>query len=182
MLKHFAVTFLAVVPAVVAAQTVSSISVAPASIRAGESAKITVQFDVTGSINCGLRLHFGDGQTSDYKINQDKDVPLIVSHTYGKAGNLTVKAEPKRNGMILGCLGKNQETTLTVNASGQPSAKGVEPQCPDAWSLDKKSVNKKSGAFVCKAKAGTEIPASKLACPSGLGYFETQKTGTIGCK
>ena len=39
MMKHFAMTFLAVIPAFVAAQTLSSVSVEPASIRAGESAK-----------------------------------------------------------------------------------------------------------------------------------------------
>ena len=56
------------------------------------------------------------------------------------------------------------------------------PQCPPGWALDAKSMVKKSGAFTCRAKAGTAAPEGKLACPGELGYFENRKKGQLGCR
>lgn len=169
------------------AQTVSGVKVEPAEIKAGETAKITVAFDVEQSINCGLRIHFGDGTTQDFKINQAKDVPLVVTRTYVKAGSYEVKAEPKTVGMRMKCSGKNQTAMLKVTEPPPPPVAKTEaiaagPHCPDGWMLDKKSVNKKTGAFTCKAKSGTKPPESKLACPGDLGYFENAKKGQLGCR
>ena len=185
-----------VLPAAVHAQFLSGIKVEPAEIKAGESAKITVGFDVQTSINCGLRVHFGDGATQDFKINQQKDIPLVTTHAYAKAGKLTVKAEPKTVGTTAKCVGKNQETLLSVvappppaPAPGRPAASmgkagapAEGPQCPDGWSIAKKSISKKSGAYTCTAKPGTKVPEPKLACPGDLTYFENAKKGRLGCQ
>jgi hypothetical protein len=166
------------------AQTLTGVKVEPAQIKAGESATITADFEVTGGVNCGLRLHFGDGSTMDYKINQTKDVPLVVTHAYAKPGSYEIKAEPKRNEWTLGCLGKNQTTRLDVAAIRSASAASTAsvPQCPEGWKLDAKSVNKKTGAYACRAKAGTPAPAGKLECQGNLGYFENSKKGVLGCQ
>jgi hypothetical protein len=166
------------------AQTLTGVKVEPAQIKAGESATITAEFEVAAGINCGLRLHFGDGSTMDYKINQTKDVPLVVTHAYAKPGSYEVKAEPKRNEWTMGCGGKNQTTRLDVAAiSSAPAAsKASVAHCPDGWKLDAKSVNKKTGAYTCRAKAGTPAPAGKLECPGNLGYFENSKKGMLGCQ
>ena len=177
----------ALLPVAAQGQTLTGVKVEPAQITAGESVKVTVNFEVEGGINCGLRIHFGDGNTVDYKINQKKDVPLVVPRTYAKTGDYRIMAEPKTVMPILKCMGSNQTTTLKVSAAAAPAQKGgkpakaakASPQCPDGWTLDKKSV-KKSGAFNCKAPAGT--PAVKLACPGDLGYFENVKKGLIGCR
>ena len=172
-------------PFAASAQILSGVKVEPAEIRAGETVKITVGFDVTGGINCGLRIHFGDDATEDYKINQAKDVPLVVSRTYGKPGSYEVKAEPKTVGMRMKCGGQNQTAMLKV-AEPAPVAKApaapTGPQCPEGWKLDPKSVSKKTGAFTCTAKSGTKPPESKLACPGDLGYFENAKKGQLGCR
>jgi hypothetical protein len=185
MKSAIAAALLVSLPLAASAQIVSGIKVEPAEIKAGESAKITVAFDVTGGVNCGLRLHFGDGATEDYKINQTKDVPLVVTRSYPKAGSYEVKAEPKTVGMRMKCGGSNQTATLKV-VEPAPVAKAAPapagPQCPDGWTLDKKSVNKKTGAFTCTAKSGTKPPESKLACPGDLGYFENAKKGQLGCR
>ena len=178
----------AMLPAAAQAQTLTGVKVEPAQITAGETVKVTVNFDVEGgAINCGLRIHFGDGNTVDYKINQKKDVPLVVPRTYGTAGDYRIMAEPKTVMPILKCLGKNQAATLKVFAAAAPAEKGgrparparASPQCPEGWTLDRKSV-KKSGAYTCRAASGT--PAVKLACPADLGYFENVKKGLIGCR
>ena len=172
------------------AQRLDSVSVTPANARPGEAVNITARFDVSGGLNCAARVHFGDGQTKDIKINQEKDANYALSYSYAKAGTYTVKIEPKTALPTLKCLGANQEAKVTVVAPPPPPpvaaaarpAKASGPSCPNGWTLIAKSVNKKSGAFECSAKAGTAAPAAKLACPGQLGYYENTKTGRLGCR
>lgn len=177
-------------PAAALAQTLTSLKVDPAEIKAGDTAKITVEFSVTHGINCGLRLYFGDGPGIDYKINQEKDVPLVVPHVYPKPGEFTLMAEPKTIGTLLKCEGKSQYAKVRVAAAAapEPGAAGRKPaaaataaQCPDGWTLDPKSVRKKTGAFTCQAAPGTKITA-RLTCPGDLSYFENTRKGLMGCR
>ena len=62
------------------------------------------------------------------------------------------------------------------------AAAAAAPSCPEGWKLNAKSVNKKSGAYTCTAKAGTAAPASHAACPGSLSYFENSKKGQLGSK
>ncbi len=196
-------------PALGFAQTLTGVTVEPAQITAGESVKVTVNFDVESSINCGLRLHFGEGPTVDYKINQKKDVPLVVPRAYRSAGDFRIMAEPKTVGTLLKCNGKNQTTLLKVAApapapvASAPEAKkaaapekkkaaakpAVAPKktakaasrCPNGWTLNEKSDDRKTGAFTCEAKPGTKV-ARRLTCPGDLTYFENSKKGVLGCR
>ena len=132
MIKRiFALVAALALPAFAGAQTLSEIKVEPAEIRAGESVKITVNFETEGGINCGLRLHLGDGTTVDYKINQQKDLSLTVPRAYAKAGDYRIMAEPKTVGTLLKCGGKNQTALLKVAAppaqAGAPAA-GAAPK------------------------------------------------------
>ena len=69
-------------------------------------------------------------------------------------------------------------------AAVAPAGKAVAsgPKCPEGWKLAARSVNKKSGAFACSAKAGTAAPAQRLECPGSLTYFENTKKGQLGCR
>jgi hypothetical protein len=174
-----------------AAQTLSGIKLEPATVKVGEPVKITGTFDNADNPNCNVRVHFGDGQTQDFKINQLKDVPLVTSRSYAKAGQYTVMIEPKTALPSLKCMGTNQTAKLTVMApappaaaASAPAAKSVaaSPQCPGGWKLDAKSVNKKTGAYTCTAKAGTTLPTAKLVCAASLGYFENKSKGQLGCR
>jgi len=172
------------------AQTLSGIKLEPASVKVGEPVKITGTFDNADNPNCNVRVHFGDGQTQDFKINQLKDVPLVASRSYAKAGQYTVMIEPKTALPTLKCVGKNQTAMLTVLApasvaAAAPAVKApaaAPAKCPDGWKLNAKSVNKKTGAFTCTAKAGTALPAAKLDCTAPLGYFENKAKGQLGCR
>ena len=179
------------------AQTLKSVKVEPAAAKVGEPVAVTAELDVSGGLNCGLRLHFGDGATQDAKINQQKDASYRVEHRYAKPGSYTVKAEPKTLMPVGKCLGKNQEAQVVVAAAvavaaapapavvapvAPAKAAAAGPACPAGWTLDAKSVSKKTGAYTCKAKAGTAAPADKLACPGSLGYYENTKKGQLGCR
>lgn len=188
---------LAAVAVPATAQTLKSMKVDPASPKVGETVTVTAQLELTENPNCGLHVHFGDGVSSTFKINQAKDATVTATHTYGKAGSYTVMAEPKRVGASLKCLGENQKATVTVAAAAAttapakaapaaaaaaPAPAKAAPTCPDGWKLNAKSVNKKTGAFECTAKAGTAAPAQRLECPGSLSYVENTKKGVLGCK
>lgn len=171
---------LCVLAAPAVAQTISGLKVEPAQPRAGEPVRVTVTFDNAESPNCNLRLHFGDGTNRDHKVNQAKDVPLVRSHTYAKAGEYTVKAEGKTALPMLKCPGANQTALVRVTAAVPVVAKA--PICPGGWALNAKSVNRKTGAYTCAAKAGTAAPATKPNCPAPLSYFENKTRGQFGCR
>ena len=168
------------------AQLLTGAKVNPAEIRAGQSTTLTADFDISsGALLCNVRVHFGDGQTQDFKINQTKDVPLVVSHAYAKPGSYKLMVEGKTALPLLKCTGPNQSAVVNVLAASttaaRPAAAGA-PRCPDGWALNAKSVNRKTGAYTCTARANTPLPAGKLACPGGLDYFESARKGQLGCR
>ena len=183
------VTLLAALPLATAAQTIIGMTIEPPQATDGAPVKITVQAELKGEIvNCGLRLHFGDGQTQDFKIVNAAMLPLRVEHIYAKAGSYQVMAEPKRVTSHLKCVGENQRGTVAVAAASvmavaaPTTAPATASACPEGWKLDPKSVQRKSGAFMCSARAGTAAPANRLDCPGDLGYFENVKKGQLGCR
>jgi hypothetical protein len=182
----------------VQAQTLNGIKVEPAIAKVGEAVKITAMFDATDTANCGLRLHFGDGQVEKVKINKASEMPYVVSRTYAKAGSYKVEAEPTTAGTTLKCLGKRQSAMLTVGvpapvvaAAAPPAlaasdtkaipAKPMSP-CPEGWALAKPGVNAKTKAFSCTAKPGTKIPEPRIVCPGDLTYSENSKKGQLACR
>jgi hypothetical protein len=166
-------------------QTLAGLKVEPAAAKVGEPVKVTLEFSDAASPNCNVRLHFGDGTKRDVKINQAKDVPLVATHSYAKAGSYTLKAEGKTALPMLKCVGANQGATLTVvpvAVTAASTGARPAPECPAGWQLDAKSVNRRSGAFTCRAQAGTVVPAARLNCPAPLGYFENASRGQLGCR
>ena len=175
----------------VSAQTLKSVQVEPASLAAGGEASVTVRFDIEQALNCHVRVEFGDGTQQNLVVNQAKDATMVLKHRYAKPGSYTVAVLPRTAMPVLKCTGQDQKAKLTVTAGagatapthGASAAKvAPAPTCPNGWTLDSKSVNKKTGAFTCKAKAGTAAPDGKLACPGALGYFENAKKGQLGCR
>lgn len=172
------------------AQLISGIQVAPAAARTGEAVTVTVRFDVMSGTNCGVRLHWGDGTTTDHKINQAKDVPLVVQHSWPRAGSYAVKAEGKTLGFMPKCGGANREALVAVSAPAVPAkaataAVGNAPTgagpCPAGWKLGKGGMSK-NGAFTCTARAGTAVPAERPSCKGDLTYFENARRGQLGCR
>ena len=174
----FAALSLAALP--LAAQTLQSVKVEPATARPGETVTVTAAFDISNGLNCNVRFHFGDGSTEDHKVNQEKDANLAIQHTYAKAGTYTVKIEPKTAMPAFKCIGKNQEAVVKVMA---PAAAGIaSASCPAGWKMQPRSVNRKTGAYTCTARAGTAAPAARPQCPGSLSYFENSKKGQLGCR
>ena len=182
----FAACIFAVFALPATAQTIANVTVEPATAKVGEPVKITTNFDKAENPNCNVRVNFGDGVSKDFKINQAKDVPLVTTHAYTKAGDFKVRAEGKTALPMLKCNGVTMSALVKVAApppaAAAMPAKGAGPSCPDGWKLSAVSVNKKSGAYTCTAKAGTALPTAKLDCPAPLGYFENKAKGQLGCR
>jgi hypothetical protein len=184
------------------AQTLTGITLEPAQAKVGEPVKATINFESSGSYNCGARIQWGDGAMEEFRIQSEKDVPKVLSHTYAKAGNYKAEVDPKRVSSSLKCGGGKPNAMVAVvapapvAAPAAPAASMAKPAasaakapmaaapavCPAGWTLTKAGVNKKTKAFTCSAKAGTAAPAEKTSCPGDLTYFENVKKGQLGCR
>lgn len=176
------------------AQTIASLSVDKSPVQVGQTVTATVRLDAADSYNCGLRFYWGDGVTQDIKVLEAAQNPLVLRHTYNRPGQYALMAEGKKVTSHLKCTGANARATVQVvlppsppapvamtNAPSASPAAAPNP-CPAGWKLDAKSVNRKTGAFTCTAKAGTPAPEMKLSCRGDSGYFENPKKGQMGCK
>ncbi len=185
MKKVLLAALLACTALVAQSQTLTSAKMEPAEIKAGEKSTLTASFELKdNAVNCNVRVEFGDGAAENFKLNQAKDVPLVATHTYAKAGDYTVNVLPRTKLPMLKCNGGDHTAMLKVVApvAAAPAGAAAAPTCPEGWKLDKKSVVKKTGAYTCTAKVGTAAPAGKLSCPGTLGYFENTKKGQLGCR
>lgn len=166
------------------AQTIDSLKVEPTRAGVGQAVKLTTQFIVKDSINCKVRVHFGDGNFTDFQVNQAKDVPLVLEHSYTKAGKYSVRVEGRGLGRCMGD-GINADVEVASKATVAAPA-NVAPvtavACPTGWKLTKAGVSKKTGAFTCAAKANTPVAEPRITCPGDLTYFENIKKGQLGCK
>ncbi|MFM2275934.1 MAG: hypothetical protein RL211_1806 [Pseudomonadota bacterium] len=183
-----AVTLTASVSVSLFAQTLTDLKLEPVQGIAAQSVTAVITLQVENNANCGLKVHWGDGATQEIKVTNKDAIPYKASHTYVKGGDYQVMVEPKRVGTHLKCGGKNitaaykvaPVVAVPVGAASAPMKSG--PTCPDGWKLDAKSVNKKTGAYGCTAKAGTPTPEKKPQCPGDLTYSENSKKGALGCK
>jgi hypothetical protein len=171
-------------------QTLKSVALEAAQIKPGDSAKATIITDMSTGGNCALKVHWGDGQFTETKINQEKDATMVLTHAYAKAGKFDIMVEPKRVGAVLKCLGNNQKVSLTVVEPPKPVvAEAAKPvllsaknACPAGWKITAAGLNAKTKAFTCTAKVNTPAPEVKTTCPGDLTYFENTKKGQLGCK
>ena len=170
----------------VQAQKITALQVEPAKAEVGQTVKVITSLDVSNTVNCRVRVHFGDDQTNDFQINQSKDVPLVLEHAYAKPGKYALRVEGKGASK---CMGEDQHTTLDIVAKPVAAKKpttaasaAAASVCPTGWKLTKAGVSKKTGAFMCTAKAKTPIPEPKVVCPGELTYFENVKKGQLGCR
>lgn len=186
-----AILALALAAGGVSAQTLKDIKLDVAQAQVGQAVTATVGLESANAPNCGLRVRWGDGTATERKINSAAEMPFKTSHTYAKAGDYTVTADPGRVGGSLACIGKNASAMVKVVAPPPPPKPAAAasaalvaagPSCPDGWKLDAKSVNKKTGAYTCTAKAGTAVPEKRPVCPGDLTYSENSKKGMLGCK
>lgn len=186
----FAALAMGQVAAVQAAGQITGIQ-ASASTAVLQDGKATIRFTVNGnaddSDNCGIYVQYGDGDSPDTRIINQKEglFPRTFEHTFTKPGGFSVKAVGQRVRQTFGCNGEATTfVTITEPAAqkGGPAGKGAgkaaaaAPSCPEGWTLAGNTYNKATGEFSCNAKP----PAAKMACGPGLVYYE--KGSTIGCR
>jgi len=166
------------------AQTIESAKAEPARAAVGQAVKLTTQFVVDKSINCKVRVHFGDGNFTDFMVNQTKDVPLVLEHAYTKAGKYTARVEGRGATRCMGdAINVDVDVQNKVAVTAVAATTAVTAvACPAGWRLTKAGVSKKTGAFTCAAKPNTPVVEPRLTCPGELTYFENVKKGQLGCR
>jgi hypothetical protein len=167
------------------AQVLGNITASPVAAKVSEPVTITATIDVLNANYCGYAVGFGDGTTKDGVSDVSNASPLVVTHSYAKAGTYHVTLGGRNVQNHPNCGGGEKAVDVTVVDSGKPAAKPVAMTaasvCSAGWKLSGK-LNAKTGAFTCAAKAGTALPAAKAECKGDLTYFENAKKGQYGCK
>ncbi len=192
-MKTFAAVLLSLLCSASYAQTLTGFKLDAPQATVGQPIKATIDFEVTNNVFCGVRIDWGDGIGDELKIDKPTKIPYVLSHTYSRAGDYLVTVKPEKVTSHLRCLGKNQQSNLKVVAAAVapaalpsvaalPAKVASAKTCPGGWTLNVKSVNKKTQAFTCTATAGTAPPDKKLECSGDTGYFENAKKGILGCR
>jgi hypothetical protein len=166
------------------AQVLGAITASPMAAKAGEPVTITANIDVISSNYCGFVVGFGDGTYKDAVSDVSNATPLVLTHTYDKAGTYHVTLGGKNVQSHPNCGGQERAVDVVVTGatkSAAPAALKASDACAPGWKLSGK-LNAKTGAFTCAAKAGTALPAAKPECKGDLSYFENVKKGQYGCK
>ena len=172
------------------AGNISGVKIEPANTQVGTQVKVTVTGEDEGI--CGLRVEYGNGDVDVTKMNKGKDdFPRSFMKSFNKAGTYTVVAKGGREGSTFGCNGEAKAQVVVAEApkpaaaaapAAAPGAPAAAPSCPDGYTLNSKSVNKKTGAFTCAAKKGATKPEKAIACAAGTEYFATPKGSSLGCR
>ena len=171
------------------AGSITGVKVDPANATVGAQVKVTVEGSDEGI--CGLRVEYGNGDVDVTKMSQGKDnFPRSFMKSYNKAGSYTIIAKGGRDGTAMGCPGEFKTQVVVAEAPKPVPAAGAAPvaaasaapACPEGYTLNAKSVNKKTGAYSCAQKKGTAKPEKAMACPAGTEYFATPKGSSLGCR
>ncbi len=182
---------LALLPSLAWAQELQTLTVEPSNARVGQEVVMTATFDVSRAMDCNVRVEFGDGAQQNFVVNQPKDATLTLRHRYATPGRYSISVLPRTAMPKLKCSGDDRKVQVNV-ATAAPVAASASaataiasalpaPQCPAGWALEGKSVNRKTGAFNCRADPGTAAPSAPLDC-GGLRYFDNAGKGRIGCR
>ncbi len=182
------------------AQMLGGLTVSPATARVGEPVTVTANIDVTSANYCGFIVFFGDNTSVDGVVDLVKPPPFVTTHTYAKAGQYTLNLGGRSVQSHPNCGGADKSATVTIVDAPKPvatvpaaapaqsmaAAKAAAPTaatvCAGKWKLVPKSFVKKTGAYSCSAKPGTDLPSEKAVCPGDLTYFENAKKGQFGCR
>lgn len=139
------------------AQSLVNIHATPAEVAIGEPTSILIGFKSQGnrSSACGLLVNFGDG-TSEHVRVEDRYIPVLLTHTYNKAGTLLVTAEGKGHldGLrsVFGCFGTNQRLAITVRPKEQTQEV-----------LTEFAVSEQTSALTTNAKGESDPPSKQEA-------------------
>lgn len=161
---------------------ISAIQASAASV-ALDRGKALVRFTVSGTADsrdhCGYFVEYGDGAAGDSRLIDNENGQFNRSHerTFANPGTYTIRASGRSVKTTGPCNGAASTTVTVVAAApaGRWEARAADPVCPEGWLLNDRSVNRRTGAFSCRAK-----PAEELVCPDGLRYYERE--GVIGCR
>ena len=167
---------------IVHAQTLSSVKLEPTQAKAGESVKITVEFEPSEVSNCALRVHFGDGQVQKYTVSKSSDMPLVITRSYDKPGQYKVDIEPTTAGSTLKCLGKRTHAMLTVAAA--PSAASVTATMPRATVTATPTTGLPSTPTAASTSSTATATSKPVLCPEGWTLAkpgQNAKTKAFSC-
>lgn len=177
-------TLLVATAGVAHSQVLGTISASPMTAQVGEPVTVTANIDVVNSNYCGFVVGFGDGTFQDAVSDVSNATPLVLPHSYAKAGTYHVTLGGKNVQNHPNCAGPERAVDISVAGPVVPAKPVVMKPgnvCAKGWKLSGR-LNAKTGTFTCTSKAGVALPAEKPVCKGDLSYFENVKKRQYGCK
>lgn len=116
-------------PQLVWAQYLAGMTVDKEKVAIEEPFKLVVSFTDRGSVYCGLRVNFGDGEVREVRIDH---TPFTLSKKYAAAGRYEIQADGKflPRGLMtaIGCLGSAQLAYVEVTDAEAEAARRSQAQ------------------------------------------------------
>ena len=170
------------------AGSIGGIRLDPPTVVTGQPVQVTIEGQDEG--NCGLRLEYGNGDVDVTRMSAGKDnFPRVFSHTYAGPGTFTVTAKGGRDGSTMGCTGEAKATITVAQAAPAPPPMAttppsnmMAPACPEGFYLNRRSVDRYTGAYTCSARKGAVLPQAGISCPPGTAYYTNMQGTMLGCK
>lgn len=167
-----------------ASPAIETVTATPSPAKVGQAVKITIEARDPSDGICGLDVFWGDGNREKPREmgGPNPGFPISIEHTYSKPGTYTIKANGKRAGNSLGCVGE-AKAKLTVVAAAEAAttapAATKAAACPTDWTMKGKAA--KDGSYTCTPKKkGAAKPEKAIDCPTGTSYFMSSKA--LGCE
>ena len=116
-------------PQLVWAQYLAGMTVNKEKVAIEEPFDLVVSFTDRGSVYCGLRVNFGDGEVRDVPIDH---TPFTLSKKYAAAGRYKIQADgkflPRGLKTAIGCLGSAQLAFVEVTDADAEAARRSQAQ------------------------------------------------------
>jgi hypothetical protein len=151
-----------------------------AAVQPGQVVTVTVLGTEGDLVNCGLKVHLGDGTAQEFKIVKKGTLPIKIEHKYVKPGEYKVMAEPKKVTSHLKCGGQNQTAIVKVVAPAAVAA--AQPQAPVPVAAAPAAA--KAASPVVTPKPSPAPAAKDMSCPDGWNLdtkTANKATGSYTC-
>ena len=185
MNKKIAILWLSLIATIASAATLSSASTSPDKPVIDQEFNMTLKFDVPNeSIRCGLKVDWGDGEVSKFKVGIDQDLkpPFQLTHVYKKTGkvNISVSGATIFRGLnTVGSCDGSLQGVLTVIDPVEQERLAQEKAAADAEKAKKQAefesrilaISKNWSWSAADCKKGNYIAFSKNESPGMLFYI-----------
>lgn len=168
----------------VSAQELSGISIDPQEITIGKPVQITIDIKSQSNLACGVYIAYGDGSSERIRVAAD-NLPLVVTHTYDRAGNFAISVEGKLQlrglSSVLPCFGATLTAALNVKAEDFAEKEAAEKAAQEA-ALQKAAAERRAAERAAQRATADRVAAEKAAQRAAVERAAAEKTEGVSAR